>query len=129
MNAVPFTIDLFGGLGQCEGLLRDEGQHLTLEFQNVDTLAGIFKSGVREVRVPLKDLVSVTLTKGWLGTSWMGVTIVLQAARMETLQEVPGMSQGRVELSVARKDRDTAEQFVANLHRNDEPGPGGINSP
>ena len=31
MNAVPFTVDLFGGLGQCEGLLRHEGAHLVLE--------------------------------------------------------------------------------------------------
>ena len=92
MNTVPFTVGLFGGLGQCEGLLRDEGEHVVLEFQNKDTVAGILKSGVRQVRVPLKDLVSVTLTKGWLGTSWLGVTIVLQSARMETLQDVPGMS-------------------------------------
>ena len=121
MNAVPFTVDLFGGLGQCEGLLRDEGAHLVLEFQNKDAVAGIFKSGVQQVRVPLKELVSVTLTKGWLGTSWLSVTIVLQSGRMETLQDVPGMSQGRVELSVARKDRDAAEQFVAGLHQEEAP--------
>ena len=120
MNTVPFTVDLFGGLGKCEGLLRDEGEHLVLEFQNKDAVAGILKSDVREVRVPLKDLVSVTLTKGWLGTSWLGVTIVLQSGRMETLKDVPGMSQGRAELSIARKDRDAAEKFVAGLYQDEE---------
>jgi hypothetical protein len=35
---------------------------------------------------------------------------------METLKDLPAMSQGRVELSVARKDRDAAERFVASLY-------------
>ena len=120
MNAVPFTIELFGGLGQCDGLLRDEGKQLAMEFQIKDSLAGLIKTNVRKVQIPLKDLVSVTLTKGWLGSSWLGVKIVLQAARMEIVQDVPGMNQGRVELSVARKDRDLAEQFVSDLHQVEE---------
>src|SRR5579871_2846436 len=113
MNAVPFTIELYGGLGQCDGLLRDEGQQLVMEFQIKDSVAGLIKTNVRRVQIPLNDLVSVTLTKGWLGTSWLGVKVVLQATRMETVKDIPGMNQGRVELSVARKHRDAAEQFVA----------------
>src|SRR5262249_10159901 len=117
MNAVPFTIgDLYAGFGECHGLLRDEGEYLSFEFQTRDTVAGIIKSSVNQVRVPLKELVSVTLTKGWLGTSWLGVKIVIQAAGLETLKNVPGMSQGRVELSIARRDRDVAEKFVIDLH-------------
>lgn len=116
MNACPFAFDMYGSLGRCEGILRDEGGHLAMEFQIKDALAGILKTGVRTIRIPLKDLVSVTITKGWLGTSWMGVNIVLQAAQMETLKDVPGMSQGKVALSVARKDRDLAEKLVAGLH-------------
>lgn len=119
MNAVPFTVELYGGFGKCEGLLSDQGEHVTLEFQIADTVAGLLKTGVRQVMVPLKDLASVTLTKGWLGTSWLGMKIVLQAARMETLKDVPGMSQGRVELSIARKHRDAAERFVAGLHQDE----------
>jgi hypothetical protein len=117
MNSVPFTINLYGGLGQCDGLLRDEGTHLAVEFQTKDAVAGILKTGVRKVRIPLKDLVAVTLTKGWLGTSWLGVKIVLQAARMETLQDIPGMAQGRVELSVARANREAAEKLVDGLYQ------------
>jgi hypothetical protein len=74
------------------------------------------------VRIPLRDLVSVTLTKGWLGTTWLGVKIVLQAAQLEALQGMPGASQGRIELSVARKDRDAAERFVAGLHEQEGGG-------
>lgn len=120
MNACPFTVDMYGSLGRCEGILRDEGGHLAMEFQIKDSLAGILKTGVRTIRIPLKELVSVTITKGWLGTSWMGVKIVLQGVSMETLKDVPGMSQGKVELSVARKDRESAEKLVAGLH--EQPG-------
>src|SRR5262245_60903702 len=118
MNMVPFTIgDLYGGFGECHGLLRDEGEQLCFEFQTKDSLAGLIKSRVREVRVPVKELVSVTLPKGWLGRSWLGVTMVIQATRLKTLKDVPGTTQGRVELSIARKDRDAAEQLVATFTR------------
>jgi hypothetical protein len=60
--------------------------------------------------------VSVTLTKGWLSTN-LGVKLVLEAASMEALQDVPGMSQGRVSLQIARKDMVDAEHFVDALHR------------
>jgi hypothetical protein len=51
MNMVPFKIDdLYGGLGECHGLLRDEGENLCFEFQTQDSLAGVLKSRVREVR-------------------------------------------------------------------------------
>ena len=116
MNACPFTLNIYAGFGTCEGMLRNEGGYLDVEFQNKDAVAGILKSDVQLVRIALKDLVSVTITKGWLGMNWMGVKIVLQAAKMGTLKDVPGMIQGKVEFNIARKDRDAAERLVAGLH-------------
>jgi hypothetical protein len=117
MNTVPFLVeDVCAGLARCEGLLRDEGDHLCLEFQVKDSVVGVFGSKIRQTRVPLEDLVSVTLTKGWLSTN-LGVKLVLEAASMEALQDVPGMSQGRVSLQIARKDMVDAEHFVDALHR------------
>jgi hypothetical protein len=69
----------------------------------------------------LKELVSITLTKGWLGTSWLGVKLVIQAEQMDTLKDVPGMNQGRVELSIGRRDYEAAEDFIAELHRPELP--------
>lgn len=121
MNTVPFTLDnLWAGIGKGEGLLRDEGTHLCLEYQLKDNLLGILKGGFRQVRVPLQDLVSVKLTKGWFGQKWAGVTIVIQAARMDVLQELPGASQGRIELGIAAKDHAAAEKLVADLHQEDD---------
>lgn len=116
MLAVPFKFKIYNGLGRCEGMIRDEGGHLAIDFQKSDAIMGLLKSDVKTVRIALKDLDSVTLVRGWLGTTWFGVDIVLQAAKLETLKDVPGMSQGKVVLEVERKDSAAAERLVAALH-------------
>jgi hypothetical protein len=117
MNTVPFSVDILAGFGKCEGMLKDAGGGtISIEFQNSDKFGGLIKSDVKQVNVPLNDLTSVTITKGWLGNTWLGVKIVLQGKNLTTLKDVPGMSQGRVELNVARKDVAAAERFVDGLH-------------
>jgi hypothetical protein len=121
MNTVPFTLDsAWAGFGQGEGLLRDEGTHLCLEYQLKDAVVGVIKGGLKQVRIPLKDLVSVTLTQGWFGQKWAGVKIVIQAARMDVLQDMPSASQGRIELGISAKDHEAAEKLVADLHQDEE---------
>ena len=121
MNAVPFSLEVLGGLGEAHGLLKDEESHLALEFQTQDSVAGVLKSEVKHVRISFDDLVSLVLTKGWLGTKWLGVKLVIQTTNLDTLKDVPGASQGRIELSIARKDVEDAEQFVEDVY-DDEPG-------
>ena len=121
MKLVPFSIgDIWAGFGECKGLLKDEGDNLLLEFQITDSVTGILKSDVKAVRVARDDLVGVTVTRGWLGKSWLGIKIIIQTSDMETLKEVPGMSQGRVELKIARKDADDAEKLFANFFKDAE---------
>jgi hypothetical protein len=120
MNPLPFTLHkVYAGLAKCEGLLRDDGTHLCVEYQVKDGVAGILKSGVKTVRIPLTDLTSVTLKKGWLGTKWLGVTIVIQGSRMDAFEGMPGATQGRIELIIARKDCDAAEKLVAGLYEDE----------
>jgi hypothetical protein len=117
MNVVPFTIEgLFAGLGECSGLIKDEGQELTIEVQLQDAIAGILKSAVEKIRIPIQQVVSLTLTKGWLGTNWLGVKLELQTTNVELLSNLPGASQGRVQMKIARKDIEAAERFVDEFH-------------
>lgn len=121
MHAVPFTLDnVWAGFGHVEGLLHDEGGSLCFEYRLKDAIVGALRSEVKQLRVPLKDLVSVSLTKGWLGNNWLGVKIVIQTARMDVLEDMPGASQGRIVLKISGKDSEAAEAFVANLHQQDE---------
>ena len=120
MNVVPFNLDdLYAGLGECRGLLKRDGNQLHFEIQIQDAIAGILKSDVREVFVPIDEVVSLKLTEGWLGINWLGVKLVLQTSSVERLSEMPGASQGRVQLKIARKDIENAQGFLRTLY--DEP--------
>jgi hypothetical protein len=94
-------------------MLRDENDHLVLEYQSKEAVfGGVLKSNVTEARIPLELLSSVTLQKSWLG---LKTELVIQAWKMEPVAEVPGMSQGRLVLGVAMRDRPAAEKLVAGL--------------
>ena len=113
MNAVPFELDdVYHGLAACHGIIRDDGDFVCLEFQVQDAVIGLVKSDVQRTRIPLDELASVDLK-----TSWFGLVnkLVIQVSSMDSVKDVPGMTQGRLVLKIARKDRDTAERFVAGL--------------
>jgi hypothetical protein len=112
MPSVPFTIPhLYGGLGDCHGLLRADGDSLRLEFQVQDNLMGLVRGRPKTVRILLADLESVEMRNGWFGRF-----LVLQAKSLHTLADVPGSRQGKVELRVDRKDVPAAEQLVAGVY-------------
>ncbi len=111
MDAVRFRQS--GNFFNCDGLLHFEGDQLRLEYQVVDGIFGVLKSGVRQVSISRADLASVELVEGWFG----GLKLVLQAKRMEAVKAAPGMSQGRVELAVARADREAARRLVSGLSK------------
>lgn len=116
MNVVPFhSDDMYGGLARCNGLLKDVGDALILEIQVQDNIVGVIKSAVQEIRIPIGDVVSLDMKTGWLGSN-LGVKLVLQTNRVELLDAIPTASQGRAELSIARKDVPCAEQFMKSFH-------------
>ncbi len=105
----------FGHLSNCEGMLHFDCDQLRLEYQIVDGILGVLRSGVKHVSISLADLASIEMAGGWLRSH----RIVLQARRMEAVRDVPGMSQGRVELLVARSDREVARRLVGGLRKPD----------
>jgi hypothetical protein len=114
MNTVPFVLDeLYQGFAKGHGLIHDEGDCLCLEFQVQDKVIGLIKGNIKQVRIPLAELASVALERKWFGLS---TYLVIQGTRMETFKDVPGMEQGRLVLGIARKDREAAAKFVAELH-------------
>jgi HEAT repeat protein len=117
MDPVPFT--QVGAITEYAGLVRLDGDSLCIEYQRsrggtvgewvgvlsfLVPVTGLFKTGVQQVRVPVSDLTAVTLEGSLLSRT----RIVLQAARMEAVRDVPGMVQGRIVLDIARKDREAA---------------------
>lgn len=120
MDTLPFTLwNVFGGLASADGLLRNEGTHLCAEYQVTDGFFGVLKSNVREIRIPMEEVVSANLTRGWLGLNWLGIKLVIQVSHMDRLQGMPDASQGRMTLRIARADRAAAEAFVERLYGNE----------
>jgi len=117
VRSVPFTISsLYAGLGQCHGIVYDEGDYLRFEYQLKDSISGMIRSGVKQVRIPVQQIISVDLVKGWLGSIRAGVKIVLQGASLDSLKDLPGMSQGKIELCVSKANSSLAMEFVEGLH-------------
>ena len=102
-------------LAECVGLLRLEDGDLVLEYQTKDAVMGILKSNVREARIPRDMLASVTIRKQ--GLFGFNTKVVIQTTRMQPVPgtEIPGMTQGRLVLDVAREDVAAAEKLVADL--------------
>ena len=118
MNHVPFNIDsVFMGFVRVHGIATDIGEGIRLEFKYEDNIIHSFKSAVKEVVIPLEDLESVTLKPGFWG---FGAKIVVQAKRLESIEKIPGLENGRVKLSVKRHDLPAARKFVQDLHEFDE---------
>jgi hypothetical protein len=121
MASLPVSLGHpYGGLAECEGLLRLEALDLVLEYQTRDSMLGIVKSGVREARIPRDQIASVTIEKGWFGTA---TKILIQTTRLKPVGDIPGMTQGRLVFGVAHKDRPVAETLVADLQLDGSPPP------
>jgi len=113
MTHVPFELDaVYGGLAQTRGLISNEGDRLRLQFQSQDAIIGVIKSGVSRIDIPMADVASVRLEKSWFG--WVQ-ELVIQVTRLDLVQSLPGVTQGRVVLQVARRDRAAAETFASEL--------------
>src|SRR5208283_3013957 len=114
MSVVPVSLGShYRGLAESSGLLRDVGGDLILEYQSRDAVVGILKSEVRQARIPRDLIASLTIETGWFG---IGAKVVIQTTSMQPIADVPGMSQGRLVLGVAQKDRPAAERLIADLN-------------
>ncbi len=110
MSAIPFSMSAYAGLGTVKGLVRIDGMDLVLEFQVKDVVLGALKSGPKEVRVPLDQVVSMSLDEGWFNT-----TLRVQANSLKTWAGFPESDMGRVALSLTRDDRPAARNLVATV--------------
>ena len=119
MNAVPFKIDhVYGGLGECHGLLKQDGKFLVLEFQVQDSVLNVLKSGVKNIEIPLADIARVTLRRRWFGLS---NSLEVQLSRMDLAEQVPGMKHGRLALGIYRRDVPLAEDLIEGMQQTTVP--------
>ncbi|HQR42566.1 MAG TPA: hypothetical protein PLX97_07770, partial [Gemmatales bacterium] len=118
MQWVPFTVlNQRAGHKECRGMLYDEVSLLRLEYQ-LDPHDEQHRAEMKQVSIPVGDILSVYLMKGWLKSNWVGVKIVMQMTKPERFKDIPGFQQGRLELSVSKANAPLAEAFVYGLYGN-----------
>jgi len=109
-DRVPFTLEAYGGFAEAHGLMHLEGNSLILEFQLQDSLLNVLRSDVREVRIPLEAIESITFKRGWLGAKF-----TIKTYKVRTLKDVPSSNKGEVTLQIKRQDRGKATRLAADL--------------
>jgi len=113
MASIPFSISVYEGFAEAQGLIRfDEGENtLILEFQVKDGFVGFLKSGLKEVRIPISEIESVRLKD----RLWMKPVLIIRASQLSTLSDIPESSQGEVKLHVSRKNKRDARLLASNV--------------
>lgn len=115
--AVPFELtEINHGLKKGEGLIKLWNQGLELEFEVEDAILGMYKSGVKTIRLSYGDLESIQIENGWFGAK-----IILKANSMKVFDEIPGTEAGTCTLKIERKNRGDAKDLVshARLHHSE----------
>jgi hypothetical protein len=84
-TSLPFLIpEVYAGFAEVQGIMRVDENTLMLEFEIRDSLVGMLKSGVKEIRIPISEIVSVTLNKGWFKISF-----IIRTQKLSSLGDLP----------------------------------------
>lgn len=106
-SVVPFALagGTHGGLGECFGIVRWDGDRLVLEYQVYGFLR-ILKAGTRTLRIRLEDLEAVTWRK-----RLPGGRLELRFRTMTAAGDLP-LRDGELILRVKRRHRAAASDIA-----------------
>lgn len=112
-TSIPFKIEgMHGGFSQVEGIGKFSSAGIVLEFEA--KIFGIMKTGVKEVRIPLAEILDVKFKKGFLK---FGAKIEIRLKSFAKLNELPSKD-GKVRLQIHRDDHSMAERSVKEIQNN-----------
>ncbi len=107
--SVPFKID--DNFTQIAGVGKFSQAGIVLEYEG--KLFGIIKSGVKESRIALDEILDVKFRKGVLKR---GAKIEIRLESFTKLSELPNKD-GKITLKLARDDFERAAEAVAKLQK------------
>lgn len=110
-TSVPFKTESAHGITSYNGVAKFSSAGIVLEFES--KLFGLIPGGVKEVRLPLGELLDVKFKKGVLK---YGAKIEIRTKSFATLAALPN-NNGRVTLKVVRDDFQLASEAVARIQK------------
>lgn len=108
-TSIPFKIE--SGLWHANGIAKFSSAGIVLEFES--KLFGLIGGGVKEVRLPLAELLDVKFKRGFLKA---GAKVEIRTKTFSKMAELPNKD-GRLTFKVVRADFDDAEAAVAKLQK------------
>lgn len=107
---VSFTVADSSGLMESQGLAFIEDDELVIEYQNVDSVLGLLKTGVKEVSIKFDDITFAKVEpKMW------GSELLLKGRSLKTFRNLPGSSSGVLRLKIARQSNNAALNLVDEI--------------
>lgn len=103
MESIPFLIPVGT---EYPGLIRLESRVLVLEFKQWSWKS--FSKRLKEVELPISDIVAVQFNARMWGTS-----LELQVRSMRVLEEIPHNKPAVLKLQFARKHREAAQALAS----------------
>lgn len=108
-TSVPFKID--DNFSQVAGVAKFSGAGIVLEFES--KLFGIIKSGVKEVRIALDEILDVKFKKGMFKR---GARIEIRLQSFAKLNEVPNRD-AKITLKLERDDFQRGAEAIERLQK------------
>ena len=115
-TSIPFKIEGAHGLSEIDGIGKFSSAGIVLEFEA--KIFGLIKTGVKEVRIPLAEILDVKFKKGVFKYA---AKIEIRLKNYARLSELPN-NDGKISLKIRREDHERASETVKNLQKYmDEP--------
>lgn len=110
-TSVPFKTESAHGLSTYNGVAKFSAAGIVLEFES--KWFGIIGGGVKEVRLPIGEILDVKFKKGIFKR---GSKIVIRTKTFATLATLPN-NDGKLTLKLERDDFERGEAAVAQLQK------------
>ena len=109
--SVPFKTETASGLSQINGVAKFSPAGIVLEFES--KLFGLIPGGVKEVRIPIGELLDVKFRKGLFR---YGAKIEVRTRTFATLSALPN-NNGKVTLKLIRDDFERGQEAVDQIQK------------
>jgi hypothetical protein len=110
-TSVPFKTEGAHGLTQVNGVAKFSPAGIILDFES--KLLGLIGTGVKEVRLPLAEILDVKFRKGVFKR---GARIVIRMRSVAKLAELPS-TDGKLTLKLVRDDFERGKTAVEQLQK------------
>jgi hypothetical protein len=110
-TSVPFKTEGAHGLTTVDGIAKFSSAGIVLEFET--KIIGLVKTGVKEVRLPVGEILDVKFRKGFMKRF---VKIEIRMTTFTKLSEVPNEN-GRITLKLIHDDFERGREAVLRLQK------------